>query len=287
MEKFSERIGKTKAKIVQRDSMDGELRNSLWNTLDIFIWSNFNSSDSYLKSDQIMYTFFLFIWRDFLKLPIDTIYSSWDAAVKDFRNKFFLFEWYDVYDFIEFTAINCTRNIVDPKFKNDFILFCNEILERELSAYRFIGDHIVEITSTNEIQEMEIALDNSPITIKSHLDRSLKHLSDKKNPDYRNSIKESISAVEAICKIITNNEKGTLSDALKIIENKSDLKIHTSLKQAYDKIYGWSNDSSGIRHCLTDEDDLSQDEARYFLVVCSAFINYLTIKADNAGIQIF
>ena len=44
-------------------------------------------------------------------------------------------------------------------------------------------------------------------------------MTDRKTPNYRNSIKESISAVEALCKIITENEKATLGKALKIIDN--------------------------------------------------------------------
>ncbi len=73
---------------------------------------------------------------------------------------------------------------------------CNLILEKGLSAYRFIDGKITEITSKEEISEIEEAI-NSPIAVvQTHLKKGLDLFSDKQSPDYLNSIKESISAVE-------------------------------------------------------------------------------------------
>jgi hypothetical protein len=33
-------------------------------------------------------------------------------------------------------------------------------------------------------------------------------------------------------------------------------------------------------------DDLDQEDARYMLVTCSAFVNYLVVKADKAGVKL-
>ena len=41
MKRFSQRKGfKPVTEVIQIDSMNSELRNSLWNTLDVEIWSN-------------------------------------------------------------------------------------------------------------------------------------------------------------------------------------------------------------------------------------------------------
>jgi hypothetical protein len=37
---------------------------------------------------------------------------------------------------------------------------------------------------------------------------------------------------------------------------------------------------------MIDEDALAMADCRRMLVVCSAFINYLVVKADKAGIQL-
>ena len=48
-------------------------------------------------------------------------------------------------------------------------------------------------------------------------------LADRKQPDYRNSIKESISAVEAICALITGQERADLNTALRALAQRASL----------------------------------------------------------------
>jgi hypothetical protein len=113
--------------------------------------------------------------------------------------------------------------------------------------------------------------------INIHLKSAIALLSNRKNPDFRNSIKESISAVEALCIIITNDKNATLGKALSIIEK--DHSLHKSLKSAFSSIYGFTSDSSGIRHALIENDiPLFFEDAKFMLVSCSAFINYLKSK---------
>jgi len=112
--------------------------------------------------------------------------------------------------------------------------------------------------------------------VQQHLNQSLKLMSDRPNPDYRNSIKESISAVESICKIVTQDEKTTLGQALKIIENKYGL--HEALKKSLSQLYGYTSDADGIRHAMLEESNLSYIDAKFMLVACTNFINYLIEK---------
>jgi hypothetical protein len=93
---------------------------------------------------------------------------------------------------------------------------CNHFLERENSSYRFLDGKIVEISSSDELQEIESAIERSTpyYGVKQHLRSAISMLSDRENPDYRNSIKESISAVESLCKTVSGNDKATLGSAL-------------------------------------------------------------------------
>jgi len=161
--------------------------------------------------------------------------------------------------------------------------FCNTILEQELSAYRFVGGKIVRITSKEEILEIEKALDiPEPLKrVRIHLERALGLLADKKSPDYRNSIKESISAVEAICKLISGDEKATLDQALNKLETDFNLCLHPALKKAFRSLYGYTSDEKGIRHSLLDEPNINFEDAKFMLVVCSTFINYFKEKASK------
>ncbi|MDM1551616.1 hypothetical protein [Empedobacter falsenii] len=112
------------------------------------------------------------------------------------------------------------------------------------------------------------------------METAIELFSNKTNPDYRNSIKESISAVESICIIITEDPKVTLGQALKKLEEKGII-INKALKSGFSNLYGYTSEGDGIRHGLMEESNLNQEDARYMLVTCSAFINYLIEKYNK------
>jgi AbiJ N-terminal domain 4 len=92
----------------------------------------------------------------------------------------------------------------------------NEVLEREKSTYRFIEGKLARITNEVEMQELEQAARHGDrfAPVAEHVRTTLELYSKKLQPDYRNSIKESISAVESAAKIITGQQKATLVDRL-------------------------------------------------------------------------
>jgi len=282
MKSFSQRKGiKPVKSVMQIDSMDSDLRIGLWNALTISYWDQVGQ---WISNDEKLETLFKNLWHNYFKWSLDTLEDLWDDAYTGIRKYFFYCEWNEVYDFIEFMAKNYPDeyNELTPEFMDS----CNSVLKRELSAYRFVGDKITQITSEEEISEIEEALKISmPLkAVNTHLKRALDLLADKKSPDYRNSIKDSISAVEAICNLITKKKKATLGQALKKIEEK--VELHHALKSAFKSLYGYTSDEEGIRHALIDKSNLSFEDAKFMLVSCSAFINYLISKASKAEIKI-
>ena len=107
---------------------------------------------------------------------------------------------------------------------------------------------------------------------------------DRQKPDYENSIKESISAVEAICCIITGEtgSQATLGKTLKRLEDHG-VTIHPSMGQAFSKLYGYTSDADGIRHGGIDFTNAPAEDAKYMLLSCSAFVNYLIEKYSKMG----
>jgi hypothetical protein len=282
---FSQRKGLKPIKTaIQINSMDAELRNRLWNSLEsICFKEEVRLSEEFqirLSDYNYANTLFRRLWDEYFKLPIDTMPKLFPRAYSEIRMKFFNTKWYEVYDFIEFVA-----NVYpDEKVKQSFIRYCNSVLESEMSAYRFIDSRIAQITSKEEIAEIEEALNSLLRPVQIHLQRALDLLSDKKNPDYRNSIKESISAVESICESMTK-KKTTLGQCLGEIETKIG-PMHGALRRAFESLYGYTSNAEGIRHALLDEPTLDFEDAKFMLVSCSAFINYLVSKASKAGIEL-
>ena len=136
-----------------------------------------------------------------------------------------------------------------------------------------------EITSKEEVSTIESAMQKSSSNIKMHLSNALELYSQRPQGDYRNSIKESISAVEAYCREITG--ENTLGQALNNL-NRNGVILPSTLKSAFDKLYAYTNQpDTGIRHALMDDEGSytpSIEEALFMLISCSAFINYLKSK---------
>ena len=285
MKKFSERAGITKPKTeIQLNTMDSDLRNCLWNATSETYWEPNHyftiQGTGYMNDDML--SFMKLFWDSYFKKPNDSVTTyNWNKIYGELRLYYFHCQWYEVYNFIEFCAQNYPNQISNARF----IQTCNRVLERELSGYRFVGNQIAQITSKEEISEIEDALATPFKTVNIHISNALKLMSDKKNPDYRNSIKESISAVESICRIIAKNEKATLGNALDIIESK--VKLHGALKRAFDSLYGYTSSAEGIRHSLLEEKTtLESEDAKFMLISCSAFVNFLISKASRLGISI-
>lgn len=281
---FSQRNGYKKVRdIIQIESIDEETRNRLWNALYSVYWKKIDRPDYFHHpSNSDIYELCVKLWDNYFKAPLDTLNHKWNNVYDDISKHFFSCQWHEVYDFIEFIPQTYMNSYGSSNV--EFISICNIIFEQENCGYRFVDGKITEITSPVEIAEIETAINNSFKTVSEHLHRSLELMSDRKSPDYRNSIKESISAVESMCQIISDNPKATLADALKKLEKTID--FHSALKEAFIKIYGYTNDSDGIRHALSDDPNLKYGDAKFMLVSCSAFINYLKIKAEEAKIKI-
>lgn len=276
---FSERHGyKPVRDVVQRESIDDDLRIGLWNVMEVVFWADrreWNREQPGGPKDIAIP-----IWVNHLKERIDTIPFSWQRTIDRLRSYFFECQWYEVYDFVEFLTH------VDDSARNSFMDLCNTMLEREMSAYRFVGGRLVEVTSGVEIDEIETALatsESSLVGAHMHLKAALGHLADRTSPDYRNSIKESISAVESVVKTVSG-ATGTLGAALNVLEQK--VEIHPALKGAFSKLYGYTSDAEGIRHALMDEPNLAFEDAKFMLVSCSAFVNYVVAKGGRAGLAL-
>jgi hypothetical protein len=96
--------------------------------------------------------------------------------------------------------------------------------------------------------------------------------------DPRDSIRESIHAVESAARQVTGQDKAMLPDALKLLEKENGL--HPALKEGFIRLYGYTSDEKGIRHALLESDnkDGGVDEALFMFSACAAFVSFLARK---------
>ena len=278
---FSERMGINKPRtVIQSDSIDTNLQTSLWNCIYSIFISDLKGAGYNYPNIEFGKTFTQ-IWLSFFNKRIDEIPNQGFHCADFLKVEFFKLPWFEIYDLIEFIIANHS----DSSETEFFIELINHALEKELSGYRIIANKVAPIISKQEVETIESALEINE-TVSFHINESLKLLSDKENPDYRNSIKESISSVEAIARLITGNNKATLGNALNEIESAGDIEIHGALKSGFSSIYGWTSSDQGIRHSLLEAPSVDQEDAIYMLVSCSAFVNYLYSKSLKIGLDL-
>jgi len=233
------------------------------------------------------------IWMHFHHEPIsDYPYTSWGNPLSIGQLVNYTRESLDregltcsarVYDLIEF--VHNTIFFMDRN-RQSLREGVNEDFARNFASVKMIDGFITPISDEEQAREIEMAMQGPLSEVNSQLHTALELLADRDQPNYRDSIKNSISAVETMCRKITKNNTATLGSTLKQLRS-SGLVLHPALLEAFEKMYGYtSDDRSGIRHAMMDENKLDVEDARYMLVICSAFINYLVVKAGKAGIQL-
>lgn len=275
---FSERYGYIKpSDVIIRERLTPEIQNAICSCFDRLEACCFGSDFKALEKRVWMY----FLNKRAAAFCEDSIYGT--SVSTDYILASDV-EWYYKLDLLEFVI----GYMFEPKChigRAGIEIFINDLnseFARLNFAYRIVDKEIVEITSQEEIVAVETALEESTGTVRRHINEALKLLSQRPAPDCRNSIKESISAVEAFCREKTG--ENTLGKALNKLDTNG-ISIPKMLKETFDKLYAYTNQKdTGIRHALMDDDGKyipSSDEAIFMLVSCSAFINYLGKKVNK------
>lgn len=272
---FSERMGYREQRPIQIESMDLALRNGLFNVALGFLLVGL--AKFYTSERAPCVRNFNNAWSLFFKLPLHTSPANHvgNKQGNDFIYKFFKEEeWNRVYDFVEF-LVEQSRGQLASAF--------NGVLKSEVSGYRILEGIVVPISDSVQIDAIRSGLEASAANplrgAHEHLASSLRLLSDRDNPDYRNSVKEAISAIESAAAVLTGAKKPDLKDALRVLEGKA--RLHPALQGAFVKLYGWTSDEEGVRHALMEESSLDFADAQFMLVACSAFVHYLVAKAAD------
>lgn len=166
-----------------------------------------------------------------------------------------------------------------PNCSNDFKTDLADDFVSARAAYRIIESQIVAIGTSEQAVAFEAAISASKevdaLSARSHLIRSGVAL---RNGDWADSVRESIHSVEAMARKFEPSAP-TLGAALKVLERNGH--IHGSLKVAFEKLYGYTNDEKGIRHALLDDvARVDEVDALFMLGACASFVSYL-ISRDS------
>ena len=279
---FSERMKIVDPRtMIQTESLDEETRNAIWNVISPF-FKKYSSQCSVYND----------VWTELYHKTSDTyptIRGCFDEAesfYQCYRMSILKGAWNQCFDLVEFLVGGpCLAKWNEQIIRERGPVRCyvlggeafNKVFEKFLVGYRFVGALITPITSPTEGDSIADAVSNSAASVGEQLQKAMRFFSDRKHPDYAKSVDCSISAVESQCRILLNDPSPTLGKALKKLEDEG-IVIHGSLKAAFEKLYGFTSDADGIRHAGLKPSDVDQDLAKFMLVSCSAFVNYLRAK---------
>lgn len=261
----------------QLRSMDDTLRNRLWNCIYceyMMEFTEFWGNIAYESNNDFVNWF----WAECLKRPSQKIHGVNCRSLCDFMcNDFLKKAWYEIYDIIEKVAQIGNNS---GSCNESFIVSINEVLRQEMAGYQLVGNKITPLVNEYELSEVGKAIDCPVESARKHIEKSLALMSDRIAPDYANSVKESICAVEAIVQAIGKTKK-TLGDGIKELGPK--IGLPSALRESISKLYGYASATPGIRHGQEQIEDVTFDEAKMFLIICSAWVNYLVSKAQTSG----
>lgn len=219
--------------------------------------------------------------------------KGWDVVAADFHVNFLKQRASSFANDSKLTKEKIGRLISESSYEGLFDLVeffarhpnCSSFLRVDLAdafksaraAYRIIDNQIVAIGTQEEAGSFERAISMSESTGAL---ASRKHLIGAgmalRSGNWADSVRESIHAVEAAARRVNPNAR-TLGEALKILEKSG--YIHGSLKSAFEKLYGYTNDEDGIRHALSDsEARVDEVDALFMLGACASFVSYLIAR---------
>jgi len=272
--RFTERMGLVEVKI-QTDGMNDRLRSGIWNLVSRIVARDSDGGQSRVIE---------YVAERCLSVPRQNV--PYPGAQTWLLQRVQKMSWGEVYELLEF-VVDDAHQLSTGKFSSsDIAAAANQILEREHSGFRFIGGELTRNIDPAEVKEIEKALAAADAQgldgVHTHIAQALALFGQRPKPDLRNAIKEAISAVEGVVKLIEGVRGGGLDDALDALGRR--IMIHRALRDGLVKLYGFTSDSDGIRHPILDEPTIGDEDARFFIVTCSAAVNWVIAKAAAAGL---
>lgn len=269
-------------KEMQIDDLDERSRKSIYN-----LWSEIyvecRNACNYERGnwDEVINPIYTKLYNQTLG-PLKSIKEN--ALIAIIENTILNDKYNKIFDLLEYTTklfeivITYDTRILR---RDSYYKRYNNLFEAEYIGYRFIDEIIVPITDPIEVQSIKQAFSDSYNKVREHLSKANRFLSDRDNPDYENSIKESISALEALAQIITKTN-GAQATFGKMSEKLVEQGVITSgMKAAFSALYGIASNCRGVRHSGNNGDEVSFEEAKYNLVISTAFVNYVMSKMKD------
>ncbi len=231
----------------------------------------------------------------------DPYSSSWEQTAEDFLTKL---PWERVYDFCQRIysdlaqavwgqdpqtgepEISTTRDEVQKHIAQELqLLFWEENLAFEFSdgAVRRRGrQHTMD-----QIARSGLVLGDPKLSeARGHYNKALGFFRNVSNPDYENTVKEAVSAVEAAAQALFSSEGEQLDDILKAIEGSEEGQLPKPITKTFYGLYGFRGSGKGVAHGTagTGSGAATKEIAEYALAITASqivlLVNFTTASNE-------
>ena len=212
-----------------------------------------------------------------LRIPVNRNQANIFLAPEAIEKLIMDCQWWQFYDICEVLWQGLEYN---KREKNSLSEEINTLLREEHLGFELRDGKVEKIGSgfiDARVEEARYLLKEPEFKgADEHFEKALKALNTRPNPDVENCIKDAVSAIESVGRIIVNDDKALLSDIIKdMARNKI---IPKPLDEAIQKVYAYRGDQPGVAHGLVGTSKVTIDDAEFVLAMSAAIIIYLVKK---------
>ncbi len=165
-------------------------------------------------------------------------------------------------------------------------IFTEESLAFEFSSgkvNRRGRKHTVEVTTRAQVVLGDPKLGSA----RRHYEKAMSFFRHPAKPDYENSVKEAVCAVEAAGKALFPSAKAaTLGDLAKWLATTSEVSMPRALVQTISGTYGYRSGGNGVGHGGSSGGAATAEVTEYVLAVCASQIIYFVDLANSQDADI-
>ena len=263
------------------EKISDDLRRDIWNTIRTLILKTKSPYGDFFGDKTRR--FFERVIGKYMKTPHSKVSTGYMHVIHHFESNCLSMKFNKFLDMLE-SIIN------DIEIEDDFADKIRDLFETHGAAYwldmsrfpyRFIPSTSKEQGEATKQAIETVEQSGIAAGATTHLRKAVEHLNAGR---YADSISDSIRAVESAARVIDPKANKTLSPALNSLETAG-LLNHPALKDAFNKLYGYTSDEQGIRHALLERDtaNVDLDEAMFMFGACASFAAYLVNRHQKAN----
>jgi hypothetical protein len=139
--------------------------------------------------------------------------------------------------------------------------------------------HTVELLAKTQV----VLGDQRLLGARKHYDKALQFFRHPSSPDYENSVKEAVCAVEAAGKLLFPAAKATtLGDLVRWLGSAEELAVPKAICLTLTGVYAFRSGGEGVAHGAANGGKVTLEVAEYILGVCASQIIYLVDLENSA-----